>query len=214
MANIVRAALLQTDWTGDKESMIDKLPQWDRGWFLRNNPDAGKVGVRVTSDARTNSIVVTAPLPMLDLAEQIMRDLDVPSTTGMAAESRPVRVLSLTNADAKEFAASIEAVFAEEIGKDQPPTVRVNSESNSLIIRATTAQMRTIEELAARVDSASIGSGREMRTISIDPSKARASDIADTIRKLMRQQSGATVEVISFDDLLKEDEPKPGSWLE
>ncbi|MCA9278525.1 MAG: hypothetical protein H6815_07685 [Phycisphaeraceae bacterium] len=204
---VIESALTQ-------ESMIDKLPQWDRGWFLRNNPDAGKVGVRVTSDARTNSIVVTAPLPMLDLAEQIMRDLDVPSTTGMAAESRPVRVLSLTNADAKEFAASIEAVFAEEIGKDQPPTVRVNSESNSLIIRATTAQMRTIEELAARVDSASIGSGREMRTISIDPSKARASDIADTIRKLMRQQSGATVEVISFDDLLKEDEPKPGSWLD
>jgi N-carbamoylputrescine amidase len=24
MANIVKAALLQTDWTGDKESMIDK----------------------------------------------------------------------------------------------------------------------------------------------------------------------------------------------
>lgn len=206
IAPVIKSALTQ-------ESSLDKLPQWDRGWFLRNNPDADKAAVRVTSDARTNSIVVAAPLPVLELAEQIVRDLDVVSTGG-PAESRPVRVLSLTNADATAFAASLEAVFADEVGKDQPPTVRVNAESNSLILRATVSQMRTIEELAARVDSASIGSGREMRTISIDPSKARASDIADTIRTLMRQQSGSTVEVISLEDLLKDDEPKPGSWLD
>ena len=30
MANIIKAALLQTDWTGDKESMIDRHEEFAR----------------------------------------------------------------------------------------------------------------------------------------------------------------------------------------
>src|SRR5690606_33238620 len=51
--------------------------------------------------------------------------------------------------------------------------------------------------------SATLTSSRQMRMIPLDRSRVEAGLVADTLRRLIERQGGATVEVISVDELLK-----------
>ncbi|MCC6659275.1 MAG: hypothetical protein IT437_00140 [Phycisphaerales bacterium] len=187
-----------------RESIIDRLPAWQVGQYLASGGDTGDT-VHVAAERRLNAVVVSAPGPVLDMAEQVVAQLDVdPKTRGTVA-ARPVRIITLANADAAELATSLEAVFTEQPGGDEPPTVRVDKSSNSLIVRASDEQMKTIGDLAQKLDSATLTTSRQLRTIPLDRSRADAALMAQTLKRLLEQQGGVTVEVISVDDLLKKD---------
>jgi type II secretory pathway component GspD/PulD (secretin) len=167
----------------------------------RPQPVSTEPPVRVAADTRLNAVIVSATPATLNVAEQMVEQLDrAPAET----QARTVRVLAVANADAAEIAESLADVFREGAASEVPPTIRVNGSSNALIVRATEAQFGVIEQVVRTIDKASITTSRQMRTLSIDPSKASAEEIARMLERLLeRSDGGAAVEVVPVEDLLK-----------
>lgn len=201
----------------ERENPLDKLPEWQRAQYLaRTNTKDQPAPVKVTAEPRLNAILVSGPSAVIELAQEVVKELDVdPKSRGIDA-SRPVRIITLINADAAALSQSIDALFKGVDAGGTPPMVRVDAASNSLIVRATTEQMAQIEELATKLDKATLTSSRQMRMVPVDKSRADAEMMAKTIRRLMEQQSGVKVNVVSTEELLKKqsgeqepEKPKP-----
>ncbi len=188
-----------------RQSELDLLPEWQIASYLaRRRPGEGvDQPVRVIAEPRLNAIVVSAPLAALQLAEDVVRELDVDRTPGPGS-SRIVRVITPSNADAGELAQSLEAVLSEDDSGLQPPIIRVDSSSNTLIVRGSEEQLSRIESLVEQIDRATLATSREMRMIRVDPARVNAGVMAATLKQLLEQSSGVKVEVISVEDLLKE----------
>ncbi len=191
------------------EKLLAPAPQ-QPGPRGRPQPVSTEPPVRVVADARLNAVIVSAAPSRLNVAEQMVTQLDQAPTQ---EQSRGVRVLTLENADATELARSLEEVFREDGGSEVPPTVRVNASSNALIVRATDAQYATIEEVVRKLDRATVATNRQMRTISIDPTKADAAEVARILERLLESREEGAVEVIPVEELLKKygGEPKKTS---
>lgn len=187
-----------------RESALDKLPEWARAQAIARGADE-RAGVKVTAEPRLNAIVVSGPRNQIDVAEQMISQLDVEGDEDSMALSqrRVVRILTLKNADAPALAENLTAVFAQEQSTSVPPSIRVDSQSNSLIVRGTLEQMSVIDELTKTLDNAAGASSRQLRTIPVDRSKVDAELLARTLKRLMEQQKGTKVEIISADELLK-----------
>ncbi len=207
LAPIVESVLTQ-------DSVLSMAPEWGR-WQLANTminrgqaPDFN--GIRVAPERRLNALVVSAPLAMLELAEQVISGLDVDPGDGPGG-GRVVRVITLTNADAQELAGNIEAVFDEDATGAAAPTVRVDTSSNSLIVRATSGQFETIESLAQTLDAATLTTRSQIRMIPLDRSRVSAAEMAQTLKRLLEQRGGVRVDVISAEELLEGGEDEPGA---
>ncbi|QOJ01704.1 MAG: hypothetical protein HRU70_14950 [Phycisphaeraceae bacterium] len=195
-----------------QENLIEMLPQWARAEVIaRQGQAAAAPKVRVASEPRLNAIVVSGPRAILDLAEQVIAELDTdPAGRGPGEGDRAVRVIAVRNADAAELAENIEAVFKDEPSGSAPPTIRVDRGSNALFVRADAAQLRTIEALVRAVDDATLTSSRQMRMVPVDRSKADAAMVAETLRRMVgeRGETGARVEVISTEELIRREREK------
>lgn len=202
-----------------QESMLDMLPPAQRAQVISRGGLTMQPKVRVAAEPRLNALVVSGPKTLLDLAEQMVKDLDLdPASKDPRAGSRMVRVLSLQNADAAEVAKSLEAVFKDDPAA-VPPTIQVDVSSNSLIIRADTAQLATIDEVVRKVDQASLAGNRQIKMVPLDKSKADAQLIAETLRRMVEKQGGSKVEVITVEELLRRQQEKnpprkPGAMLD
>ncbi|NRA56557.1 MAG: hypothetical protein HRU13_00305 [Phycisphaerales bacterium] len=196
-----------------QESVVDLLPWWAVSGFAAQNPDqAVKPTIRVIPEPESNMVVVAAPRPLLELAEQVAAELDAPSDDrGM--DDRIVRLIPLRNADAAQVAQNMADILTSAEGGVEPPTIRVDQGSNTLIVRGTAAQMLEIEGLAQQIDSATLAGSRQMRLVPIDRSRADAAIVAQTLRQLLEQQDGVKVQVIGVDELMQETERPigPGS---
>jgi type II secretion system protein D len=197
----------------ERENPVDKLPEWQRAQYLsRINPKDQPQPVKVNAEPRLNALLVSGPSAVIELAQELVKELDVdPKSRGIDA-SRPLRIITLINADAAALAQSIDALFKGADAGGTPPMVKVDAASNSLIVRATAEQMTQIEELSTKLDKATLSSSRQMRMVPVDKSRADAELMARTVRRLMEQQSGVKVNVVSSEELLKkqtgEDDPK------
>ncbi|NNM24460.1 MAG: hypothetical protein HKO59_00500, partial [Phycisphaerales bacterium] len=183
----------------------EELPVWmrfSRGALIDTGPD-----VRVAADTRLNAVVISAPPSILNVAEQMVEQLDADPAQD-PTQRRQVQMLLVENAEAGEIAESLTAMFDTPDAEEIPPTIRVDESSNSLLIRATTMQFRTIAELVAKIDRATLGSTRQMSLISIDPARASARDIARTLEQLLDRSTGG-VEVMTLQELLERRRPRP-----
>jgi type II secretion system protein D len=207
LAPILEAVLQQ-------ESVVDLLPWWAIGDFAARNPDqAVRPAIRVIPEPESNTVVVAAPRPLLELAQQVAGELDTPEGDAGFGD-RLVRLIPLRNADAAQVSQTLVDVLTSSEGGVEPPTIRVDAGSNTLIVRGTAAQMAEIESLAKQIDSATLAGSRQMRLVPIDRSRADAAIVAQTLRQLLEQQEGVKVQVIGVDELMKEAEPiGPGSAL-
>lgn len=197
-----------------QESVVDLLPWWAVSDFAARNPDqAVKPAIRVIPEPGSNTVVVAAPRPMLELAQQVVAELDTAESAD-DGDRRMVRLIPLRNADATEVSQNLSGVLSDE-GGVEPPTIRVDRGSNTLIVRATQSQMEEIESLAQQIDSATLSSSRQMRLIPIDRSRGDAAMVAQTLRQLLEQQGGVRVQVIGVDELMKDAKKPvgPGSAL-
>ena len=170
-----------------QESVVDLLPWWAVGDFAARNPDqAVRPAIRVIPEPESNTVVVAAPRPMLELAQQVAAELDVAGGDGAVGE-RLVRLIPLRNADAAEVSQNLADVLTTSQGGVEPPTIRVDAGSNTLIVRGTATQMAEIEDLAGQIDSATLAGSRQMRLVPIDRSRADAAIVAQTLRQLLEQ---------------------------
>ncbi|MFO0895770.1 MAG: secretin N-terminal domain-containing protein [Phycisphaerales bacterium] len=192
------------------------LPQWARAEYVRTRlAGAGRTPVRVAADSRLNAVVVAAPTAVLNVAEQLIGQLDAGGAAGQG--ERTVRVLTIRDAEAGEIASALEQVFAGESGAEPPPVIRVNAASNSLLVRASERQFAVISQVVDRLDKATISSGRMLRTVPIDPSRADAAEVARLLERMVGPRDGGGVEVIQVEELLQRygggtaPPPAPGS---
>ncbi|HYE60488.1 MAG TPA: secretin N-terminal domain-containing protein [Phycisphaerales bacterium] len=185
-----------------KESALDKLPEWARMQAIARGATDGPQ-VRVIAEPALNSLIVSGPRNVIEVAEQVVAELDI--DPAQRAGERGVRVITLQNSDAATLAQNLQAVFAEETSKDPAPTIRVDTQSNSLIVRATPAQMAQVDELTKKLDAAAVNGSRQMRMVSVDRSRVDAELLATTLKRMLEQQgAGVKVEVISAEELLKQ----------
>ncbi|MBN4082671.1 hypothetical protein JYS44_00385, partial [Phycisphaeraceae bacterium AH-315-B13] len=182
-----------------RRSETDIMPSWMLGTFLANGGNV-RQEARVIAETRLNTLVVTGSIPVLDLVEQVVAELDKKQDT--RSIERPVRVLAIRNADAQSVADTIEAVFVEDSASSTPPVVRVDRDSNVIIVRADVEQFGRIDQLVAELDQAAVVSSRQLRRISVDPSRMSAAKMAELLRDLLEEQSGARVEVMTTDDFI------------
>ena len=196
------APVLETILT--RESLFDKLPEWMRAQALARGNQPESTAVKVAADTRLNAIIVSGPKAVLEVTEQVVAELDAAAAAGGSA--RPIRIITLQNADATQLATNLEAVFEGDTA-ELKPSIRVDTSSNSLIVRASTAQMQLVDELASKLDSATLSVNRQLRLVPIDRSRADAALLAETLRKLIDSQGGPGVEVISTEELLRRSLP-------
>ena len=161
--------------------------------------------LKVAADARLNAVMISATPAQLDAAEEMIRQLDVGRSEG---EPRFVQVLTVRNADASEIAAALGDVFDMDDREEQPPIIRVNASSNSLLVRATQAQYTAIEGIVSKLDRASVASDRQFRSVPLQGSGANAAEVAALLRRMLDSQDGG-VDVITVDELLKRYESQP-----
>ena len=188
----------------------DELPQWMRWEAMSRGMETpgDDAKIQVAADQRLNAVVITGGAVALDVASEMVAQLDV-ETPGESDGARTVRVLPLDGADAAELGATLEALFAG--GQDgtaaAAPIIRVDGASNTLIIRATDAQHVTIAATVRSVDAAALGGMRQMQVIPIDPGRASADDVAASLERMMRRGDAPRVKVVSFESLMGKRRP-------
>ena len=166
--------------------------------------------LKVVAEPRSNSLILTGPIELISVAEKVIAELDVDVTAMPAAGgARTLRVVTLNTADANDAAQAVTALFTDD-PSGTPPTVKVDKNSNSLLVRGTESQLKAIDDLVMKLDQATASASRDMRIIQVDRSKADAAVMAETLRRLLQQRQGVKVEVISAEDLIKRGEGKEG----
>src|SRR5262249_18757619 len=80
--------------------------------------------VRVAADTRLNAVVISAPGATLNIAEQMVSQLDIDPATAGGAGARSVRVLSIENADASQLAQNLDAMFSGPEQTEAKPVIR------------------------------------------------------------------------------------------
>ena len=143
-------------------------------------PEASEFSVRAVPDPKAGAVALIATPTALDVAEEILAELDGAAAPGAA---RTIRLYELEAGEAASVAKSITDRFETEEGDDPLPLVRVQSSRNSLLVRATDKQRGTIDAIVAKADPDAPTRARALRTISIDRGRA-AREIARTIARL------------------------------
>ncbi|MCH2160695.1 MAG: hypothetical protein MK085_02355 [Phycisphaerales bacterium] len=191
-----------------QEEMYDPndIPSWMRRSFMGSQQNSGESALRVVADTRLNAVVVAGPPAVLNAAEQIVGQLDVAASN---ATVRSVRVLAIRNADAGDVAESLEALFADAEDGEPAPVIRVNRSSNTLLVRASAAQFTEIRTVASEIDEAAVQVAREIRTLSIDPTKGSAASIARMLEQMLDRPDDDRVRIVPLEDLIKMSDPEP-----
>ncbi len=198
-----------------QDNLVDLVPVWLRWqmvWELeRRGRPVDVRTARVAADARTNAVLITAPLDLLDMGEELARSLDVPGDAD-AGDDRRIDVIPLANADAAQVEPAVRAMFDDDAESAiAPPTVRSDRSSNAIIVRGTPEQVGAVRDLARRLDAAAASATGNVRTVPVDPSRMDAEEAARRVRDLLERRGGVRVEVISAEELMEgaKSEPDP-----
>ncbi len=153
--------------------------------------------IRVTPDARANSLVVTASEQSMRLMTELIRQLDKP--TSMVAE---IKVFTLANADATAMARLLEALFQSQTQQQElgiqiagaddassnlvPMRLSVDTRTNSILVTAGAEALRIIEAILLRLDQSDL---RQRQNVVYRLKNSPAKDVAEAINQFWSSQS-------------------------
>lgn len=154
--------------------------------------------IRVTGDARSNTIVVTAPAESMELLAAIIRRLDKP-----ASSVATIKHFTLKNADATSTADLLNELFgdqttaqgtqvgvqlagAENASSVIPLRFSTDVRTNSIVAVGTAEALEVVEALIFRLDDSDI---RQRQTTIIRMKNAPAVDIAAAVTNFLQQQA-------------------------
>lgn len=153
--------------------------------------------IRISADARTNSIVVTAPEASMMLMEELIKQLDRQTTT--VAE---IKVFGLTNGDARSMVTLLEQLFAnaanDQNAQDRlgiqvagaedassglvPLKFSVDSRTNSIVAVGAAESLRVVEAILIRLDESDV---RQRESIVFRLKNSPANDVATAINNFL-----------------------------
>lgn len=187
------------------EAVTDEAAQGTRPSaleFLRIGGDPGQpltsgvlTGVRLSADARANSIVVTAPADSMELIAALIAQLD--QTPNVAAE---LKVFTLENGDAEGLTTMLRTLFGVTEDNQQQAVggvgagglVRmqfsVDARTNSIIAAGTRDDLAVVEAILLRLDS---GDVRERVNVVYRLNNASAEDVSNTLNTWLQTQRTA-----------------------
>ena len=146
----------------------------------------GKALVRllnVSSDMRTNSLILSGEDEVLALATVLIADLDKNGTGPL----HMVRMFPLVNAEASRIKAVITSLFsgsnASAIRPEDRPTIAVDTRTNTLVISSSESTFSTLTNLIKQLDRKSPVELRDLRLLKLQ--NADVSTIAATMQKMM-----------------------------
>ena len=150
--------------------------------------------IAISSDVRTNTLVVAGRAEQLLLAEKVISSVDIPQSVNRF----PPRMVALEHADVQRIQTIVEelATQREEIAKRLSPMeqdaqrilVVPDERTNSLIIIASDENFAEVQDLARKLDSADDKWLGEIRIVSLKEPLA-ATDIADKIENLWERRA-------------------------
>jgi len=166
--------------------------------------------VAVSSDERTNSVIVNAPAAISAQVKSLVASLDLPP----ASDETVLRTFRLQTARAEEAVRLLtQSLQLDAAGRAQGTTIRLDGggepvevnarvvadrRSNSLIVTATPESIPVIETLVARIDEAPAASPTEFRVIALQ--HADAFDASLTLRQMLRAiEPGQVAPAIDYD---------------
>ena len=163
----------------------------------RGNAAGNAAGVNITSDVRTNSILVSAPNSTFEQVRALIERLDAPAS----AEETIIRTFPLKSAKAEEAVRVLtEALQLDTKGRtqgvavkldDSSPAVQVNARivadkrSNAIVVTASAESLPVIEKLLSQLEESPAKASVEFRII--DLQHAIATDVAATLERLVSQ---------------------------
>ncbi len=154
--------------------------------------------VRINADARTNSLLVTAPKQSLILIEELVRVLDLPSSA--VAE---IKVFQLKNADATDAVALLETLFVENSNTQQggvgvqlagtsdagsnlvPLKFSTDGRTNSVVAIGGGDALRIVEAILLRLDD---NDSLNRKTTVVRLRNNPASDVAVALNQFLQSQ--------------------------
>jgi type II secretion system protein D len=169
--------------------------------------------VHVAADARTNSLVVTAPEQSMELMTELIRQLDRP-----AASVAEIKVFTLANGDATQAITLLERLFpppnqqgqgqgqnqgnqsvgiqvagADDAGSGLiPMRFSVDARTNSILAIGGAEALRVVEAILLRLDASDI---RQRESTVIRLNNSPAADVANAINQFLQSQRQAVTQV-------------------
>jgi type II secretion system protein D len=147
------------------------------------------LAVSVAPDARTNTLLVTGGRETFGAIEQMIKQLDAAAQTA----TNQFRVFKLKYATAAVLQSTLDRLFRQRnVREPQRDTVTVVADpvANALIVGATADDMKAVEDLLARLDTAK---QQADWTVEVFPlADADATQLAETIRGLDQARGTGT----------------------
>ncbi len=120
-----------------------------------NRGSAETLKVIIMADPRSNSLLVGASRDGFELVESLARQLD---RSGPALSGQ-IRIIAVTNADARVLSATLTTLFdqryaaarSSDVGRNKP-VILADPRSNSLLVTANQEDNRSIDDLLGRLD--------------------------------------------------------------
>jgi type II secretory pathway component GspD/PulD (secretin) len=183
------AEMLQT-MLGDSSSQSGPDVPW---WARRGSGSSSAPAVRVAAMPGANTLVVQAPPDKMLLAEQLIAQFD----TDKADRQIVIEIVRLENAQAPSLADAVNAALAARrpsasrygSGSSSPsaaqePQVTVTAEvnSNSILVRGPSGEVRGVVEMIKRLDQQGTSSQVQVRVFKLENSSSP--DIAKSVGQL------------------------------
>ncbi|MEM7227865.1 MAG: secretin N-terminal domain-containing protein [Planctomycetota bacterium] len=167
---------LQAAQASDLQQTLRRIFQ-SRFRSMRNQPGGATIQPEFASDARTNTLLVTASPEQLQEIDQLLVELD--QKTG--DDRFPLRVVELDEAPADQAARLLDrVVIGNDRDRREATSIIADSNSGVLLIRASDEVMAEIETVLAEVDRDAT-STFDVRTITLE--RANAQSVATALQR-------------------------------
>jgi type II secretion system protein D len=142
----------------------------------------------ISSDYRTNSLVVSTTPAHFALVEELLASLDA----APERSSRDMRYYWLKNADAWDVERQLNDMFSNRRGTDRP-IISSDLYANAITVIAGEADMKEIEPIITKLDEAAKDNNIQVRVIPL--ANMRADKMADVLARVYGQMTESDVRV-------------------
>ncbi len=153
------------------------------------NPGSIAPPLSVSSDPRTNTVIVSTSTPQFALVEQLLSRLD----EAPQRIEREMRYIFLNYADAVDVAMQVRAMLGDR-SEAEAPVIEVDLFSNALTVIARPADLPEIVAAINQIDETVGNSSTQVRVIPVAPMQVES--FANTVVNLYTQMSDSTIELV------------------
>ena len=155
------------------------------------------LSVTFIPDSRTNTLLVAGSRESFAAVEEMVKKLD----NEQVVQASEFRVFYLKHATATALQPTLETLFTQRVARGNvrdPITVIADPKTNSLLVGASSADMKLAQDLIKQLDSDADQKGFAMHVFPL--AKADATQVASTLEALFKSQGTTAGVAVSVDE--------------